>query len=33
MLESESDNLNFLKYGGVLCNPYIQGTTVLCDTS
>ena len=35
-VESESENWNFLKYGRIgntLCNPYIQGTTVPCDTN
>ena len=32
---SESENWNFLKYGGIgntHGNPYIHSTTVLCDT-
>ena len=34
-VETESENWNFLKYGTILktlCNRYIQGTTVPCDT-
>ena len=34
-VETENENLNFLKYGRIgkrpICNPYIQGTTVPCD--